>query len=501
MWDKVKDFWEWAIVQIKGKRIWCVVALICILFVVIMWILLSAYQNQASQEAITLHSQYDNAVSSNMSANVTIDLYGKWQLRENEWAVFWSFCGTDTFKTVAVSILIPLVLATLGGIFKINNILETRVREQRQKRINDQTQCIKETAEMWNSLYGIVSKIRFYKKEEEGKGKIPTSPPPKTQDKQGNITDETAATTKPKTIEELLEDIENFASKAEEVVNQWHFAFPMLPKIAEKSNIVYMEKDELKRLPKKEREELYQQLRAYRRPSEMILFFINIQYEAASSVAFYIKAKIKKNTKDNAKNKNNDAIIKLQNALGVVQDITKDMVHQYMLAILKCAVEPQEGYDDKEQMDINKKNINKYIQGLFEYYLNVKKTIYDIKLLPLVNEVNCNEKGKDFQQKQNNILKPPEEHPNSKKIVLKNDKNKKDEDSMIKQTCSQLVSVLKEIDDCDIAKYWEYKYSDVTLLDLAKRLCCVSINEYIEDKIKWRIMYKRLSVKLPVKNN
>ncbi len=119
-----------------------------------------------------------------------------------EKSLIWGYCSTDTFKTVSVSILIAVFLVAIGGYLKIDKAIEERIREQRQKRIDAQTECIKMTTDMWNELYCLASEVRFLKKD-------------------GNI-------------EDVLVKLENFASRAEDVINTWNFNFPKLYKIERK---------------------------------------------------------------------------------------------------------------------------------------------------------------------------------------------------------------------------------------------------------------------------
>ncbi len=83
---------------------------------------------------------------------------------ENPWIQFWNYCGTDAFKAVTISLVVPIVLAIISGIFKIGNAVEERVRGAQERRIEAQQKCIEQTSAIWNKLDDLTSKVRHFQK-------------------------------------------------------------------------------------------------------------------------------------------------------------------------------------------------------------------------------------------------------------------------------------------------------------------------------------------------
>jgi hypothetical protein len=98
------------------------------------------------------------------------------QLEENKgisgWVVFWNYCSTDSFKTVTISLLIPVILAFMGGIFKINDAIGERIKKAQEERINEQQDCIKEVSAMFDKLEQLTSDVRHYEKGADKKKDI-----------------------------------------------------------------------------------------------------------------------------------------------------------------------------------------------------------------------------------------------------------------------------------------------------------------------------------------
>jgi hypothetical protein len=119
---------------------------------------------------------------------------------EDIWVQISNYCGTDTFKDVTISLLIPLILAAMGGIFKIGSTVEERIRSAQAARSKERLSCIEQTSNMWNKIYNLSTEVRYFKKGAD---------------------DETR-------IVDILKRLENLANEAESVVNTWHFMFPNL---------------------------------------------------------------------------------------------------------------------------------------------------------------------------------------------------------------------------------------------------------------------------------
>ncbi len=205
------------------------------------------------------------------------------------WILFWNYCSSESFKTVTISILIPLVLAIMGGIFKINDAIEQRIRAERQKRIDAQKECIQKTSDMWNEIYDFTSEVRFFKQDENDKE---------------NINDN-------KTIDDILIKIDNFSSRADDVINMWFFNFPMLDKL-EKQNAI--------------------------KASTLFVYLINILYDSSWTVAYCIKNNCEINGDTS-----------LRDSLGIIQDVIENFAHHPIISILKRSTEPLEGYGSKKE--------------------------------------------------------------------------------------------------------------------------------------------------------
>jgi hypothetical protein len=116
------------------------------------------------------------------------------------WVQISNYCGTDTFKDVTISLLIPLILAAMGGIFKIGSTVEERIRSAQAARSKERLSCIEQTSNMWNKIYNLSTEVRYFKKGAD---------------------DETR-------IVDILKRLDNLGNEAESVVNNWHFVFNKL---------------------------------------------------------------------------------------------------------------------------------------------------------------------------------------------------------------------------------------------------------------------------------
>jgi uncharacterized protein YeaO (DUF488 family) len=113
---------------------------------------------------------------------------------------FWDYVGSDQFKTVNVSLMIPIILAAVGGIFKIGASVEERIRSARQQLTEKRLECIKQTSELWNILYNLANDVRFFKKGIDYK----------------------------QHIVDILTKLENLDNMGEEIISLWRSRFPNL---------------------------------------------------------------------------------------------------------------------------------------------------------------------------------------------------------------------------------------------------------------------------------
>jgi hypothetical protein len=116
------------------------------------------------------------------------------------WTQVWNYCGSDAFKAVTISLMIPIILAAMGGIFKIGVSVEERIRSALEKQTEKRLECIKRTSELWNELYRMAGDVRFGNK---GVGSE-------------------------QSIVAIIKQVENLASSAEEIVSTWRSRFPNL---------------------------------------------------------------------------------------------------------------------------------------------------------------------------------------------------------------------------------------------------------------------------------
>ena len=442
-----------------GKLFEIIIPIIIVLFVVVIIALFFIYRQSNQVEIISLEEQlrYTQDITERIEIQNKIDNIRDW------WSQIWSFLETDAFKTMAVSVLLTALLAALGKVFKIKEAFEERIRTQRQNRIEAQKECIKQTEEMWEKLYCMVSEVRFYDKQQvEDFNNLPKL---EIKDRKNTIVD-------------ILKQAENFASEAEDVVNKWHFVFPELVNMCEELNEKYRKEFKKKKKEwnkerkkkrkkvrdKKELEEINELIWKSRRPSELIVFFINVLYEATLSVAYFIR-KFEKEENETANIEERTET--LQNSLGVIQDFVKDRVHQYMLAILKCSVEPQEGYGDKKKQKINKENVEMYLDTLFDNCMKMRDEVHKFPILPSAPNEKIYE---DYRCCRNMTI----DGPVSEEAIKKANK-----------VCNDLVADLDSIKGGEIAKYWEFKFSEETLVKLARRLGIVSSKEEINDRFRW----------------
>jgi hypothetical protein len=494
---------KWGKKVTPGKLYRYLIPLLIFVFILLIIALFFVYRqsNQAKIPGLEQQLLYAENTAEKIEIQEQIDNIKSWS------AQLWDFFSTETFKTLAVSVLLATLLTALGKIFKIREALEERIRAQRQTRITAQIDCIKKSEDMWEKLYSMVSSIRFYKDIEDTKN----------TGKSGTENEK-----KPKSIEEILTCCEDFASDAEEIVNQWHVVFPILPEIGEESNRIINE-DLRKRLEENnkqstlnplitiykvceyslksflgigknqkpevlsKKEQLKADIEKYnkaiwrnRRPSVMIVFFINILFEAASSVAYLLK---KRKDSVDVDEKAGIDTERLQDALGVIQDVIKDRVHRHMLSILKCAVEPQEGYDEKEQYNINKENINKNMDKLFLNYLEMRDIVKDLPPLPGVIEKSEKHQDRNIDYYQQEL----EKYLNSCRLETLNNKLKTEE--INKEKPQKIYDELKELfektREYTITHEWEYKYTLFSLELLAKRLARISVDNDLEDREQW----------------
>jgi hypothetical protein len=449
---------------------WWTIALL-IIFVGVNYGLFFSYQQTDRTEVANLEKKL--AITDNLTERALIE--GQIALKQDLGSQIWSYCGTEAFKTVSVSILIALILALLGYLFKINDAIAEKVRAERQKRIDTQKDCIKLTSDMWNELYGLVSEVRFYKKDGDNTKKEDSN-----KENDGDVKDEQDE----KRIEDLLIKLENFASQVEDIVNKWAFTFPLLNEIERDSekelekDLKNEVKDRIKRLKKEyrkdknkfkemrkeERDNYYINLEIYRstRADESILVFINIMYEAAISVAYYIREW----------QKGNESIDKdlLQNSLGVIQDVVKDIAHHRIMSIFKLSVDSLR--EEKSGQHENRSKFQKLLYYLKKDAMIMMQLEKDQNtLLPQIDTGDIAEYRKEaaaFEE----WAKTKEHHDAS---MMEYERYKE---------CDTSYEGIK-IPEKDFVGAWEIKYSKEFLLELATYLGNFDLKLYLKNRAQW----------------
>lgn len=154
---------------------------------------------------------------------------------ENLYAQLWVYFGSDAFKVITVSLILPILLVIFESHFKIvetiKNNREERKRKEEDQRRERRWECIEQTSKIWDELYSLSTEVRFFK----------------------------AAANEEASIEDILQRLEKFANSAVEVVNMWLFRFP---------NLHEGEKNEA---------------------AEAFVVFMNIILNSATTVAYFIQ--------------------------------------------------------------------------------------------------------------------------------------------------------------------------------------------------------------------
>jgi hypothetical protein len=486
-------------------RMWFAVIFVLLVFIGVEIFLYAGYQNQTNQEVLHIQSRLNNKELLNLTANETLQLESELSLKQDTMAQIWNFCGTTAFDKVTLGLLLVVVMAAIGGIFKIDNAIEEKVRNDRQKRIDAQTKCIEKTAEMWNELYCIVSEVRFYDRERVEKLK-------NAKDGKGTV----------KNIDEILACLENFASKAEDIVNTWQFMFPRLPEMGNelKKEKIKEYKREWKiyhsgKSTKESKQEIEKKLKFNQfKASTLILSYVNVLYDAASSVGYFIK-------KDGGNEHTGD----MQESLGVIQDVIKGLAHHTILSLLKNSVDPLDSHQSNKSVENTRENIKKYINRMHNDISVLKKWEYENPPLLIMkkdkaytafqNETQkfmdwvksrteseeLKEKEKDeqrniyddllvsFGKAMNDVFEWSRnlmESPKSKadKEVEKRQKEKEENAKKYSTLRMSFDNMVTEGPD-GIINAWEFKYTEDYLKKLAHNLAFHALTIDLRDRVTW----------------
>ena len=132
-------------------------------------------------------------------------IYKEASLGENLWVQLWNYLESATFKVLAASLVLPIILFVLESRFKIiESVKQNRLmreRKEEEERREKRWECIVQTSKIWDQLWDLISEVVYFKKD----------------------------TNKGTEIEDLLIRLRNFTTSAEDVVNMWSHRFPNLP--------------------------------------------------------------------------------------------------------------------------------------------------------------------------------------------------------------------------------------------------------------------------------
>jgi hypothetical protein len=123
---------------------------------------------------------------------------------EHKIPTLWGYFESDTFKGITTSLVIPIFMFLFERRFKILENYETSRAERISAIIKNNKEkrweTVKNTQTMWNDLYELTSEVCFFTKSDDGIVRI----------------------------KELQKRLNNFITRAEEVVNDWNNRLPNL---------------------------------------------------------------------------------------------------------------------------------------------------------------------------------------------------------------------------------------------------------------------------------
>ena len=196
----------------------------------------------------------------------------------------WKYLESDTFKVISASLVLPILLFLLESRFKIAETVEKYRSEQllkdREDRKETCLECIERTTEIWNQLHSLTTEVVYFRDRKDKDCR---------------------------TIEDILQGLQDYPCQAEDVVNMWYFRFPS---VFQAKNLTG---DQTKSA------------------EDLFLVFINTLWNSAATVAIYIREQPK--SKETAR---------LQNALDAIQGGIKRVAHHSVLNILKNAIRLEE---------------------------------------------------------------------------------------------------------------------------------------------------------------
>jgi hypothetical protein len=349
-------------------------------------------------------------------------------------AQIWSYCGTDAFKVVSISLMIPIFLAAVGGAFKIRNAVEERIRKAQDERTKERFECVRNTAELWNKIYTLTSEVRFFKVEEDKTGTKGKVKGKKGKDENGEDEEEEH----PKDIKDIIWELEKLCSSGEDIINSWHFRFPNLK-----------DKD-----------------------ASLFVYFMNILLCSSTTVAYCIR---------DWGPKNKGKIKELQNSLGVIQDVIRSVAHHPILLILNDSVNIRRHDLPAEDKKKAKDEIKSQIAFLKEKAIDFE--IFEWENNDLLSDISKKDKVEEFDAFQKAAQKAAQEAENWYRDNPKPTKKPRENFEKYLKRLKEYRKTFEEktefkefekaFDSIGLEKFaevWEIEYSKEYLKKLAQRL-------------------------------
>ncbi|MDH4156743.1 MAG: hypothetical protein OEW00_05650 [candidate division Zixibacteria bacterium] len=207
----------------------------------------------------------------------------------------WKYLESETFKVISASLVLPILLFLLESRFKIAETVEKyrseQLRKDREDRREKRLECIDRTSEIWNQLHSLTTEVVYFRDHKDKERR---------------------------TIEDILQGLQDFPCQAEDVVNMWYFRFPSVFQV--------------KNLTGDDRT---------KSAEDLFLAFMNTLWNSAATVAIHIREQ-----------PDSRETTKLQNALDAIQGGIKTVAHHSILNVLKNAIhleEPELPGDSREK--------------------------------------------------------------------------------------------------------------------------------------------------------
>jgi hypothetical protein len=340
----------------------------------------------------------------------------------NGWVQFWNYCGTDAFKAITVSVMIPLILAALGGIFKIRGAVSERIRQTQDKRTEKRWECVQDTVKLWNRIYTLTSEVRFFEVEAKT-GKAQAKKAAGQEDK----------AEEPKDIKAIIRELENLCSTGEDIVNDWLFRFNNL-----------------------------------KADARVLLDPMNVLLCSATTVAYCIR---------DGGPQDKDEIKELQDSLGVIQDVVRGLAHHSILLILKHSVDLRrhdlsraEKKEAEDNITFHLRILQDKADQLNDFKWKNNELLSDITKKDKVEEFVAFQEAAEAMKEWLQKNPKPERGP-CEKIEKYHERRRAYREAFIKSTeYEELGKAFDSIEPKQIARTWEIEYSKEYLKKLAQWL-------------------------------